>query len=156
MHIGEIEFLLSLRFENLLILRAVVVGETLLLAPFAVFVGRHHYWCVDVSAANLVAYDIPVNGVVIFHRLLQVLRPFQVVGTLAEVVEGYRRRSLYGPPRMQQRVGNLLLVDNHLRHLVLHRVGFHPILNHRSWALACPCGRRGCVTAVTGCTRLSR
>ena len=131
-HIGEIEFLLALFLKNLLILRAVVVCETALLAPLHILLRSHHYRCVHVGAAYLVTYYIPVERVVILHRLLHIVRALQVIRTLRQVLERQRVRPLYRPAWMEQRVGNFLLLDFHLRN---HRL--------RLLFLLCRVGRGG-------------
>ncbi len=144
MHIGEIELLLTLLLKYLLVLGTIVIGEAPFLAPLPVLITRHHDRCVDVGAINLIADDIPIKGVVIFHRLLHILRTLQVVGALVEVVEGQRRGSLHRPARMQQRVRNDLLIDNHVRHIdpcsiLLHSAGAVssvPAIHSRRTALA--------------------
>ena len=79
-HVGEVKLLLALLLENLLVLLAIEVGPALSLAPHPVLVWSHHDRRTDVGATDLVADDIAVDGVVVLHRLLHILRPLQVGG----------------------------------------------------------------------------
>ena len=101
MHVGEVKLLLALLLENLLVLLAIEVCPALSLAPHPVLVWSHHDRRTDVGATDLVADDIAVDGVVILHRLLQ-------------VVKGDGGGALYLPARMEQRVGDFLFIDDHL------------------------------------------
>ena len=101
-HVGEVELLLALRLYHLLVLAAPEVAHELALAPLEVLAEVHHDGGAHIGAANLVADDVAVDGVVVLHRLLHVLGPLQVGGALVEVVLGDGDGALYLPPGVEQ------------------------------------------------------
>ena len=109
-HVGEVELLLALRLVDLVVLRTEELAQLLLRGVVHILLGRHHDGSRQPRVSNLVAYDVAVDGVVVLHLLLHVLRTRQVHRILPQVVVGDGGCSLDGPTRMEQRVGNGVFV----------------------------------------------
>ena len=109
-HIGEVEFLLAFRLVDFVVFRAKKLAKLLFRAPVEIFRRRHHNRRGNPLVADFRADDVAVERVVVLHLLLHILRTLQVGGILVEVVVGDGRGALNLPARVQQRVGNLLIV----------------------------------------------
>ena len=110
-HIGEVELLLALGLVNLVVLLAEEIAAQLSVAPFPELLGGHQHRRAQIAATHLRADEITSQRVVILHLLLDVLGHNQVGGITLQVFLCDRLRALNPPSRMQQRVGNLLIVD---------------------------------------------
>ncbi len=111
MHVGERELVFSLLLHNLIVLRAEESVHLLSFAPFAVFVGCHHHRCGKVSSAHFRTEEISVQRVVVYHLLLDIVRHREVGSTLFCVFSRNRNSALHLPFRVQQRVGNGVVLD---------------------------------------------
>ena len=115
MHVGEVELFLALCLIDFIVLRAEILAHVLLSGVVHVLLGSHHDGRGEPRVAHLLTDDIAVDGVVVFHLLLHVLRPIQVHRVLPQVVVGDGGGALDGPTGMEQRVGNgVFVVQNGL------------------------------------------
>ena len=80
------------------------------LTPSEILIEVHHDGSAHIGAANLVADDVAVDGVVILHRLLHVLGTLQVGRALVQVVVGDGDGALNLPAGVEQRVGDIGIV----------------------------------------------
>ena len=96
-HIGKVELLLALVGYVLGILLAEEALALLALAPLAILLGSHQHGGVQIGVAHLRAQHIDVQGVVILHLPLDILREVQVEGAGVEVGHLYGCRLLYLP-----------------------------------------------------------
>ena len=97
MHIGKRELILTLVFHVLRVLLAEEVVHSPFLTPSTILVGGHQDGGVQISVTDLRADIIHVGGVVVLHRLTDIVRALQVNGGRVEV--GYQDRGcfLYTP-----------------------------------------------------------
>ena len=113
MHVGEIELLLALGLEYLVVLLAEVIVALLHLRPGHVFLRGHHDWGGKPSVAHAIADDVAVDGIVVHHIILHVVRSLQVERTLIEVGPGNWCGSLDLPTRMEQGIWDGILINKH-------------------------------------------
>ena len=111
MHVGEIEFLLALGLIDFIVLLAVEVALQLGVAPLAKLLSRHQHRRTQILVTHLRTDQVAAQRVVVLHLLLNVLRHHQVGSPALEVFLRDGLRALYLPPRIEQRVGYLLVVD---------------------------------------------
>ncbi len=147
-HVREVELFLSLCLVYFVVLVAEILLHGLALAPLSVLLGSHHYGGVYVGVAYFRPHDIAVERVVVFHVLLQVVRPPQVGCALVEVVEGHGHGALYLPARMQQRVGYGVVVGQQRLCRYGHRVTRS---RRRGVAGACRCAGSTALTLCAAC-----
>ncbi len=82
------------------------------LAPFHIFLRRHHDGRGEPGLANACTDDVAVDGVVVGHLILHAVGRLEVDGTRLEVVVGDGGGALYLPSRVEQRVGDGVFVQN--------------------------------------------
>ena len=85
MHIREVELILSLRLRILCILHTEELLTGLSFAPAHILLRCHHNRCIQIGVTHLGTYHIKIQGVIIFHLLLHILRHTQVKGTGIQV-----------------------------------------------------------------------
>ncbi len=110
MHVGEVESLLAVVLVGSGVLLAEQAAEKLLLAPFDILLVSHRQRCLNVSARHLAAESVIACGVVVIDDRLDVLRQVKVGGVAAEVGSVNRHCALHFPKRMEQRIGNLVVL----------------------------------------------
>ena len=111
-HVGKVEFLLSLGLVDLVVLRTEVGVARMLLAPLEIFVGGHHERRGEIRSPKLGSNDVAVERVVVDHLIAQPLRALQVEHALVEVAIGDGCGALYLPSGVEQRVGYRVVVDD--------------------------------------------
>ena len=96
MHVGEVELLLPLALGDFFVLRLEKLVHGAALAPLEILVVGHHRGRPYIGASHLVADDVAVEGVVVLHRLLHVLRALE--GTVRCIFHrGWSRESGISP-----------------------------------------------------------
>ena len=118
-HVREVKLLLAFLLVYLIVLLAEVGIALLHLAPGHILLWCHHDRSREPGIAHTVAHDVAVQGIIIHHLILQVVRTAQIERTLVEITQRIRLRLLDLPTRMQQRVRNGILI--HLQRLGIDR-----------------------------------
>ena len=121
-HVCERELVLVLRLVGLVVLLAEEELTLSALRPQHILLGRHQDRRVQVGIAQLRADEVESQRVHVLRLLTDIVGHAKVDGGRVEVAHLHRCRPLDAPAGMQQRVGNRLVLDLHLRLRLRHRL----------------------------------
>ena len=125
MHVGKRELFLALVLHVLGILLPEEVLQQPFLTPFPVLLRTHQHRGIQIGAAHLRADVVHVGGVVVFHRLTDIVGTSEVECRGVEILHDHRSRRLNAPARAQRVC--LLRLRTHARDQQAHQYPDDPI-----------------------------